>query len=149
MDRSFVQENTRERERLQTLVKRLTDEQLSLPLGSDWTIAVALAHLAFWDQRSFVLMRKWKDSGIVEPSPIDIEVTNESLLSLWSSLEPRKAANFAVSCAESIDRELEAASPEIIAQIEGLGEEFRLYRSIHRKLHLDQIEELLQETEPS
>lgn len=149
MDRSFVDENARERERLRTLVRRLTDQELGLPMGSEWTIAVALAHLAFWDQRSFVLVRKWKNSGVVEPSPIDVDVTNDSLLPLWISLEPRKAANLAVSCAETIDRELEEASSEIIAQIERLGDKFRLYRSIHRKLHLDQIEELLEERGPS
>lgn len=149
MDRSFVDENARERERLRTLVRRLTDQELGLPMGSEWTIAVALAHLPFWDQRSFVLVRKWKNSGVVEPSPIDVDVTNDSLLPLWILLEPRKAANLAVSCAESIDRELEEASSEIIAQIERLGDKFRLYRSIHRKLHLDQIEELLEERGPS
>jgi len=55
MKATHVEENTRERERLRFLVEGLTDEQLSTPLGTDWTIAVALAHLAFWDQRSLVL----------------------------------------------------------------------------------------------
>ena len=149
MDRSFVEENAQECERLRPLVGRLTDEQLSLPMGSDWTIAVALAHLAFWDQRALVLMRKWKKTGVVEPSPIDVDVINDSLLSLWLSLHPRKAANLAVSCAESIDQELEYTSSEMIEQIEGLGEKSRLYRSIHRKLHLDQIEERIKEREPT
>jgi hypothetical protein len=112
MDRDFVAENTKERERLKSLVERLTDEELSLPLGTDWTIAVALAHLAFWDQRSLFLVRKWKKSGIVEPSPIDIDVTNESLLSLWMALPPKAAAGLAVSSAEEIDCELEEASSE-------------------------------------
>jgi hypothetical protein len=143
MDRDFVAENTKERERLTSLVERLTDEELSLRLGGDWTIAVALAHLAFWDQRSLFLVRKWKKSGVVEPSPIDIEVTNESLLSLWRAIPPRVAASLAVSSAEEIDRELEEASSDLIAKIEGLGEKFRLYRSIHRKLHADQIVEVL------
>jgi len=60
MDRPFLAENAQERERLRSLVGRLTDEELSLPLGNGWTVAVALAHLAFWDQRSLSLMRKWK-----------------------------------------------------------------------------------------
>ena len=46
--------------------------------------------------------------------------------------------------AEAIDRELEDASSELISAIENLGERFRLYRSEHRKLHLDQIEEVLE-----
>ena len=142
MDRSFVAENAKERERLRSLVEGLTDEELNLPLGNDWTIAVALAHLSFWDQRILFLMRKWKKTGI-EPSSIDIDVTNDSLLSLWLAIPPRKAANLAISSAEAIDRELEEASSDFITEIEGLGEKFRLYRSIHRKLHLDEIEEIL------
>jgi hypothetical protein len=142
MDRPFVAENAKERERLSSLVERLTDEALSLPLGNGWTIAVALAHLSFWDQRSLFLMRKWQNSG-VEPSTIDIDITNDSLLSQWLAIPPRDAANLAISSAEAIDHELEKASSEFIAEIESLGEDFRLYRSIHRKLHLDQIEEFL------
>jgi hypothetical protein len=53
------------------------------------------------------------------------------------------AANLAVSSAETIDRELEEATPELIVDIEGLGEKWRLYRSEHRKLHLDEIERFL------
>ena len=142
MERPFVVENAKERERLRSLVERLTDKELSLPLGNGWTIAVALAHLSFWDQRILFLMRKWKKSG-VEPSSVDIDVTNDSLLSLWLAIPPRKAANLAISSAEAIDRELEEASSDFITEIEGLGEKFRLYRSIHRKLHLDQIEDFL------
>ncbi len=119
-DRPFVTENSQQRK----------------------TIAVALAHLACWDQRSLVLMRKWQREG-VESSPIDIDVTNDSLLPLLLSIPPRTAARLAVSAAEAIDRELENASSELIAAIEDLGEDFRLYRSIHRKLHLDEIENIL------
>ena len=143
MERPFVAENTKERERLIALVGRLTDEELSLPLEDDWTVAVALAHLAFWDQRSLLLVRRWKNSGVVQPSPLDIDLTNDSLLPLWLAIPPRAAANLAVSAAEEIDRELEEASPDWITKIESLGEKFRIDRSIHRKLHLDEIEEIL------
>ena len=143
MDRPFVAEDTKEREKLSALVRRLTHEELSLPLGDDWTIAVGLAHLSFWDQRSLILVRKWKKSGLVEPSPIDIDVTNDSLLSIWLAIPPRAAANLAVFSAEEMDRELEEASSDLITKIESLGEKFRLYRSIHRKLHVEQIVEVL------
>ena len=146
MDRPFVSENAKERERMRSLSKRLTDEELSLYLCNGWTIAVVFAHLSFWDQRSLFLMRKWKKSG-VEPSPIDIDITNDSLLSQWLAIPPREAVNLAISSAEAIDREFKEASPDLIAEIEGLGEKFRLYRSIHRKLHLDQIEEFLSDSD--
>ena len=142
MDRSFIDENAKERARLCSLVERLSDEQLCTSMGNGWTIAVALAHLAFWDQRSLILMQKWKLTGVA-PSPIDIDVINDSLLPLWSALPPRAAAKLAVSSAEAIDREIEEAPPELIFEIEKLGEKFRLYRSEHRKLHLDEIQNLL------
>ncbi len=37
MNRPFVAENARERERLHSIVGRLTDEELNLPMGTDWT----------------------------------------------------------------------------------------------------------------
>jgi hypothetical protein len=89
-----------------------------------------------------MLIRKWDREGVA-PSAIDIDVTNDSLLPLLLAIPPRTAAELAVSAAEAIDRELEEASSELIAAIEKLGEKFRLYRCIHRKLHLDEIEELL------
>jgi len=143
MKRTYVEENSRELARLRSLVERLTDEQLSTPLGNDWTIAIALAHLAFWDQRSLTLIRKWKKTGVVESSPIDIDVTNDTLLSLWRILPPHKAADLAVECAEAVDQELEATSHDMITQIERVDDKSRIYRSIHRKMHLDQIEDLL------
>ena len=48
MDRPFVAENAGgELERLRSLVARMSDDELSTPLGTDWTISIALAHLAF------------------------------------------------------------------------------------------------------
>ena len=91
MDSPFVTENAQQRDRLRLLVERLTDAELSLPMESGWSIAVALAHLAYWDQRSLMLMRKWQREG-VELSPIDIDVTNDSLLPLLLAIPPRTAA---------------------------------------------------------
>lgn len=142
MDRSFVAENSRERERLRQLVERISDQELSLPMGEGWTIAAALAHLAFWDQRALVLMRKWKASGVTS-SAIDIDVANESILPLCLAIPPRAAAKIALAAAEAIDLELEKAGEDLIRDLRQIGERFRLHRSDHRKAHLDQIEELL------
>ena len=142
MDRPFVEENAKERERLRSLIERLSDEQLGTSMENGWTIAAALAHIAFWDQRSLTLMKRWKVTEVA-PSPIDIDLTNDSLLPLWLALPTRSAAKLAVSSAEAIDRELEEAPPELISEIEKLGERLRLYRSIHRKMHLDEIENML------
>ncbi len=142
MDRAFVAENAKELERLRRLVNWISDEELRLPLWEGWTIAIALAHLSFWDQRALVLLKKWKTNGVT-PSPIDDDVTNDSILPLCSAISPRVAANLAVVAAEAIDFELEKASEDLIREIWKLNERFRLYRCDHRKLHLDQIESLI------
>jgi hypothetical protein len=142
MNRSFIIENDRERKRLQLLVERLTDEEMGLRMGEGWTIAAALAHLAFWDQRALTLMQKWKKTG-VSPSPIDDDVTNDALFPLCAAIHPRVAADLAVAAAQAVDLELENASANLIADIGNLGDRFRLYRSDHRKIHLDQIEDFI------
>jgi hypothetical protein len=142
MERPFVDGNKRERKRLQMMVERITDEELNIQMWKGWKIATAFAHLAFWDQRSLILMQKWKRTEVA-PSPIDDDVTNDALLPLLWAIPPRMAANLAVSAAEAIDLELEKASDNLITDIVKLGDRFRLYRSDHRKAHLDQIENLL------
>lgn len=142
MDRPFVQENASERVRLRNLVLSITDQQLRLALPNGWPIYVALAHLAFWDNRSTVLMKKWSKDGIT-PSPIDMHIINDTLVPFFMAMLPRQAADLALSSAESIDSQLERASDELISGLTALGDRFRLYRSDHRKMHLDQIEAVL------
>ena len=89
-----------------------------------------------------VLIKKWKISGVASP-PIDDDVTNDSILPLCLAIPPGIAARLAITGAEAIDLELEKADEQLISDIWQLGERFRLYRSDHRKLHLDQIEELV------
>ncbi len=138
-------ENTRERERLRALVNRLTDEDLSLPLGNNWTIGAVLAHLVFWDQRSLVIIKKWKKSGVATLLPMDVDVINEAMLPLCLAIPARVAENLAIASAEEIDRELEQLTPELITAIENLAVNFRFRRSEHRKLHLDKIELILKQ----
>jgi hypothetical protein len=143
VERQYALDNTRERERLRNLVSRMTDEELVYPLYAEgWTIAAGLAHLAFGDQRTLVLLRKWQKNGITEEPPLDIHPINDAALPLFLAIPPRVIANLAVSSAEACDRKLEEASEEIVAALEKLAPG-RLYRAPHRKLHLDEIEAIL------
>jgi hypothetical protein len=143
MERQFVIENARERERLRKLVNEMTDKELTLIIYKEgWTIAAALAHLAFWDERRVVLLRKWKQKGVT-PSPFEEDIINDALVPLLLAIPPRKAANLSILTAEALDHELEEASTEMITAIESLGDRHALNRSIHRKMHLDEIEALL------
>jgi hypothetical protein len=148
MDRQFDIENIRERERLRALVGRITDEELNLPYYKEgWTVAAGLAHLAFWDWYALTKLRRWKQNGVAstrsDPSRSDSTAVNDALLPLTLAMPPRMAAELAVSAAEAVDREVAEAAPEFIKAIEAINEPFRLNRSIHRKLHLDEIEAIL------
>jgi hypothetical protein len=144
MERTFVIENARERERLKKLVQSLTDEELRLVIYQEgWTIAVILVHLAFGDQRTLTFLKKWRKDGVTRELPGDINNINDALLNLFLAIPPRKAADLAISSAETIDRELEAADAVLTDAIAKHAPN-RLNRSIHRKMHVDEIEAFLE-----
>ena len=143
MERQFVNENTKERERLRKLVNEMTDEELRLIIYKEgWTIAVVLAHLAFWDKRRRVLLRKWRQKGVA-PSLFEENILNDALVPFLLAIPPRKAADLSILTAEALDHELEELSPDLVAAIDALKDRHAFNRSIHRKMHLDEIEALL------
>ncbi len=46
-DASFIEENDRERERMRSLVERLTEDELRKQVNPHWTVAGVLGHIAF------------------------------------------------------------------------------------------------------
>ena len=134
-----IEENTRQRERLRALLARINDQDLARPLGDGWTVAGFLGHLAFWDSRALLLIKRWKQTG-VKPSPVDVDGINDAMKPLLLAIPPRRIAEMAMEAATAIDKEIEVLSPDLIAQIEAQGTNFRLNRGLHRKAHMDQIE---------
>jgi hypothetical protein len=145
----FVEENSASRERLTTLARRLSDQDLGRSNSDGWTVAALLAHLAFMDGRVLTLLRRWKKQGVDE-SPIDADAVNEAVKPLCLALPPRSAVELALSTAAAVDAEVETVTPGLITQIEGqiaaTPFHFRLNRSLHRNNHLDDIESVLQPT---
>ena len=138
----FVEENNASRRRLKAIVERLTDEDFARITSSGWTVASLLAHLAFWDQRVVVLLRRWKASGVDE-SPVDSDMINDSLKPILLALQPRAAVELCLSSAGAADAEVEALTPELYEQIQASSNHFRFNRSLHRNNHLNEIEKLL------
>lgn len=146
MQKEYIDSNNRQRERLIALVNRLTDEELTLTLYKEgWTIASALAHIAFWDMRRIVLLQKWQREGVA-PSPSDDDVFNDTMLPFFLKLAPREAASLAVTNAITLDRELEQLPVAMVTAIEALGDRHALNRGLHRRMHLDDIDTLLEQS---
>ena len=142
----YSRQNTESRQRLAALVNRLSDEDLARTTDYGWTIAALLAHLAFWDHRMSVILHRWQEQGF-DASPIDSMAVNDALKIICHALEPRAAAQLALSAAQKVDAEFETLSDEFVKQIEqhieATSTQFRMNRSLHRDAHLQDIELLL------
>jgi hypothetical protein len=141
----YSEQNAESRRRLTVLTGRLSDDDLARSTDYGWTVAALLAHLAFWDQRVLVILKRWRETGF-DPSPIDAMAVNDSLRVICDALEPRTAIQLCLSSAEAVDAALEALTPELTQQMEehaaASDTQFRMNRSLHRNGHLDDIEKL-------
>jgi len=144
----YSQQNTDSRRRVETLVRTLSDEDLTRSTDYGWTVAALLAHLAFWDHRMSVILHRWQEQGL-DPSPIDSMAVNDALKVICQALDPRTAAELAVAAAQKVDAEFETLSDDFVKQleehIEATGTQFRMNRSLHRDGHLNDIEMLLKQ----
>jgi hypothetical protein len=138
----FVEPNNLSRARLQAVTARLSDVDLALSTPYGWTIAALLAHLAWWDQRVLVLLRRWKEKGVDE-SPVDSQAVNDALKPLCHAIEPRRAIGLCLASAKAVDAELETIRPDLVERIEATATQFRFNRGLHRNDHLQDIEALL------
>ena len=141
LDRSYVQLNRAATERIRRLVNSLTDEQLLHPVGENWTVAVCLAHLAFWDRKAMHVLEVTRREG--KPfSPEVGTVINDLSLPLWAAIPPREAARLAIETADMCDKQLEACPEEILKLIYDHRER-DVVRALHRNGHLDEVDQAL------
>ena len=141
MEQEHVARNAAERERLRALVARLSEEEWQCPLGDGWTVAAALAHLAFWDR--YVLAR-WgqydREGAFLALPDRHVDLANEAALPQWLALPPRRAAALALAAAEEVDRRIAELAPEAVAAALATDRPAMVNRSRHRRAHLDAIE---------
>ena len=143
IDRSFVELNHTSTERIRKLVSKLSDKQLQLPVGEHWTVAIALAHLAFWDRRMlYVLDKTERDRKLFVPE-IDILV-NDISLPLWAVIPPREAARLGVDIAQALDKRLEEFPPELLEELYQHNKRW-VVRALHRDEHLNEVDEALKQ----
>ena len=144
-DRGWVDQNRRERERLHALVARLGDDELRRPMPGGWTVAAVLAHLAFWDQRTLVLLEQWHRTGRPPRamSDADVDWINDAGKPLCLALAPREAARLAVTAADAVDAAVEALPDDRLVTNASAGRPLNVRRAEHRREHLDEIDAAL------
>ena len=138
LDRSFIELNRASTERIRALAARLSDEEMQAKVGEHWTVAITLAHLAFWDRRVMYVLDMTERDGKLFIPEIDIFV-NDLSLPLWAAIPPRAAARIAIENAETLDRRLEDFPPALLGEILAYNERW-VVRALHRGEHLDEVE---------
>lgn len=141
LDRSFIERNRASTNRIRELAARLTDEEMQTPVGDHWTVAIALAHLAFWDRRVMYVLDKTEHDGKLFIPQIDLMV-NDLSLPLWAAIPPREAARLAIESAEALDTRLEQFPPAALAEIHAHNQRW-VMRALHRGEHLDEVDAAL------
>ena len=140
----IAQSNRTQTERLRALARRLTPEMLAVRLPRGWTVAVALAHIAFRDRQRLCLMRRWA-AGDSCHGGYDGEVFNEVLLPFLEMIPADRVAALAVETAEEVDAFLLAVPDKVVEAALARPDRPNLDRGMHREYHLDRIERALAE----
>ena len=145
LDRSYLEQNTVERERLRALVARLGDEELRSSVNEHWTVAGVLGHIAFWDARVLSLAGKLERGAPFSPSdadPEDVDWINDATRPLIHAIAPRAAAELAWHLAEETDRRVASLPPDRMSPSDA-NSPLNALRATHRAEHLDEIEAAL------
>ena len=143
LDPAYIEENRASTERIRELAGRLTDEEMQTKVGEDWTVAIALAHLAWWDRRvMYVLDMTARDGKLFVPE-IDIFV-NDLSLPLWAVIPPRDAARICIETSQMLDKQLEEYSPALLEEIFNYNKRW-VVRALHRNEHLDEVDTALKQ----
>ncbi len=141
LDKSYTEQNRASTRRIRSLAERLTDEELQQPVGEGWTVAVELAHLAFWERRALLVLEHTEQSGKLSPVEINLAV-NDLSLPLWAAIPPRKAARLAIEMAETLDKRLESFPEKLLEEIYNYNQRL-VVRALHRNEHLDEVDAAL------
>ena len=159
-DRSYVEPNAQELERMRALVEGLSEDQLRSQVNEYWTVAGVLGHIAFWDGRALALADKL-ERGLTRRSqhlfssddlfssydqePDEVDWINDATRPLIHAIAPAEAARLALEIAETTDGRVATLPPEHLWPRDPESP-LNPLRAAHRGEHLDDIEAALGKT---
>ena len=144
-DRSYIEENDRERGRLRALVERLDEDGLRAPVNEYWTVAGVFGHIAFWDSRVLALAGKLERGEPFSPDdnePEDVDWINDASRELIHAIPPLEAARLALEIAGRTDAKV-ATLPTDRLWPQDPDSPLYALRASHRGEHLDEVEAAL------
>ena len=144
MDRKFVTDNDAARARLKALVGGLNDEDIARTVSPQWTVGVAFMHVAFWDRLWLAKFEEWERTGVVRLPELGegVNAVNDGMLPWWRAIAPAQVRHEAIAAAEAVDSKV-ASLPDRVVEAVLAARPRTLMRAIHRREHLDKIDEAL------
>lgn len=136
----ILKSNTTSTDRLRALVERLSDEDLNRSLGGNWTVALALAHLAFWDARQVAALHRFAGG---EPFPSEDMAANATLEAIAAGFNPKTIGQAAVDAAQQLDQLVESLTTQQVDALQNANLSYAIERAAHRDEHVQQIEAAL------
>lgn len=141
LDPNYTQLNRASTERIKQLAASLTDEDMQTRVGEHWIVAIALAHLAWWDRRVMYVLDMTVKNGKLFVPEIDI-IVNDLSLPLWAAIPPREAARIAIEASADLDARLEAFPQDLLEEIYNYNKRW-VVRALHRNEHLNEVDAAL------
>jgi Mycothiol maleylpyruvate isomerase N-terminal domain len=141
-DRSFLEENRRELQRLRDLVERLDEEALRVSVNQYWTVAGIFGHIAFWDARVLSLagkLQRGEPFSHSDDEPEDVDWINDASRPLIHAVPPSQLARLALQIAEQTDALVATLPPERLWPADPDSPIYGV-RASHRGEHLDDVE---------
>ena len=143
LDTTYIEQNRASTERIRALAGRLSDDEMQTKVGEHWTVAIALAYLAWWDRRVLYVLDMTARAGKLFVPEIDIFV-NDLSLPLWAVIPPRDAARICIETSQMLDKQLEEYSPALLEEIFNYNKRW-VVRALHRNEHLDEVDTALKQ----
>ncbi|HNE68467.1 MAG TPA: hypothetical protein PLE39_08805 [Anaerolineales bacterium] len=141
LDPNYTQLNRASTERIKQLAASLNDEEMQTRVGEHWTVAIALAHLAWWDRRVMYVLDMTVKNGKLFVPEIDI-IVNDLSLPLWAAIPPREAARIAIESSADLDARLEVFPQDLLEEIYNYNKRW-VVRALHRNEHLNEVDAAL------
>ena len=141
MANSFGAKNSQSLSDLGGYVSELTNDQLRQDIDENWTVAVSLVHVAFWDRRASEILQRLLEGENSNFVATDVDVLNDALLPQWRLIAPRDAVAELLAAGEDVNSRVAALDEENATRLLGLGL-IRLDRSNHRIEHLNELKKL-------
>jgi hypothetical protein len=141
-ERAFANDNRAATADLRALVETLSDADLAVDLGEGWNVAMALAHLAFWDEWHVARWLHAAGEGELAPPAVDSVITNranEALLATWRALPARAAATLVLDAADAADAYVADLADDALDTARERDGSRWFERAPHRRDHIGQI----------